>query len=76
MISQERRETRIMLELDQYEAWWLRSIMQNPTEDDSGEDREMRKRFFDELSKWAPELGMGTRAPNRDKENFFTKGER
>ncbi len=46
--------TKIVLELTEEEALWLRDIMQNPLgmEDDneSKTDKEMRKAFFDALS--------------------------
>ena len=36
----------------------------------------IEKKINELVTERAPELGMGTRAPGRDGENFFTKGER
>ena len=58
MRSQEEKKVQITLILDSYEASWLKALMQNPLNEtgdptrEDPQDAEMRRMFWDELSKY------------------------
>jgi len=58
MKSQEKKEVQITLTLNQSEALWLKTLMQNPLNEtgdpsiEESQDAEMREMFWKELNKY------------------------
>lgn len=58
MKSQEKKEVQIILRLNQFEARWLKKLMQNPFNEtgdpsiEAPQDAEMREMFWKEISKY------------------------